>query len=77
MSPFVINEPIRDLLVVQAKRSFQIMVGTTALFLPYCTVSCFACARGSQLPLRRTRWGPAPTVRLREVSALEGDEVND
>ena len=31
----------------------------------------------SQLPLRRTRSGPAPTVHLREVSALEGDEVND
>ena len=29
----------------------------------------------SQLPLRWTRSGPAPTVRLREVSALEGDEV--
>ena len=31
----------------------------------------------SQLPLRRTRLGPAPTVCLGEVSALEGDEVND
>ena len=31
----------------------------------------------SQLPLRWTHSGPAPTVRLREVSALEGDEVND
>ena len=31
----------------------------------------------SQLHLRQTRSGPAPTVRLREVSALEGDEVND
>ena len=31
----------------------------------------------SQLPLRRTRSGPAPTVCLREVSALGGDEVND
>ena len=31
----------------------------------------------SQLPLRRTRSGPAPTVRLREVSTLEGHEVND
>ena len=31
----------------------------------------------SQLRLRRTRSGPAPTVRLREVSALEGDEVNN
>ena len=31
----------------------------------------------SQLPLRRTRSGPAPTVHLREVSALKGDEVND
>ena len=31
----------------------------------------------SELPLRRTRSGPAPTVRLREVSTLEGDEVND
>ena len=31
----------------------------------------------SQLPLRRTCSGPAPTVCLREVSALEGDEIND
>ena len=31
----------------------------------------------SQLPLRRTRSGPALTVHLREVSTLEGDEVND
>ena len=31
----------------------------------------------NKLSLRRTRSGPAPTVRLREVSALEGDEVND
>ena len=31
----------------------------------------------SQLPLRRTRLRPAPTVCLREVSALEGDEAND
>ena len=30
-----------------------------------------------QLPLRRTPSGPASTVRLREVSALEGDEAND
>ena len=30
-----------------------------------------------QLPLRRTHSGPAPTVRLKEVSALVGDEVND
>ena len=31
----------------------------------------------SQLLLRQTHSGPALTVRLREVSALEGDEVND
>ena len=31
----------------------------------------------SQLPLRWTRSGPALTVRLREVSTLEVDEVND
>ena len=31
----------------------------------------------NQLPLRRTCSGPAPTVRLKEVSTLEGDEVND
>ena len=31
----------------------------------------------SQLSLRQTRLGPAPTVHLREVSALEGDAVND
>ena len=31
----------------------------------------------NQLPLRWTCSGPAPTVCLREVSALEGDEVND
>ena len=31
----------------------------------------------SQLPLRWTRSGQAPIVRFREVSALEGDEVND
>ena len=30
-----------------------------------------------QLPLTRTHSGPAPTVCLGEVSALEGDEVND
>ena len=30
-----------------------------------------------QLPLRRTRWWPAPTVCLREVSALEGDEMTE
>ena len=30
-----------------------------------------------QLPLRWTRSGPAPTVRLIEVSTLEGDELND
>ena len=31
----------------------------------------------SLLPLRRTHLGPAPTVHLKELSALEGDEVND
>ena len=31
----------------------------------------------SHLPLRRTRSGQALTVRLREVSVLEGDKVND
>ena len=31
----------------------------------------------SQLPLRQTRSRPAPTVHLREVSTLEGDEVNN
>ena len=30
----------------------------------------------SQLPLRQTRSGPAPTVHLGEASAFEGDEVN-
>ena len=30
-----------------------------------------------QLPLRRTPSEPSPTVRLIEVSALEGDEAND
>ena len=38
--------------------------------------SAWSCSY-SQLPLGRTRSGPAPTVRLREVSASEGDEVND
>ena len=33
MSPFVINVPIRDLLVPYTKWSFQIMVGTLALQL--------------------------------------------
>ena len=31
----------------------------------------------SQLLFRQTHSGPALTVCLREVSALEGDEVND
>ena len=31
----------------------------------------------SRLPLKQTRSGPAPTVRLREVSALGGDEVDE
>ena len=30
----------------------------------------------SLLPLRRTHSGPAPTIRLKEVSTLKGDEVN-
>ena len=30
-----------------------------------------------QVPPRQTCSGPAPTVHLREVSALKGDEVNN
>ena len=35
------------------------------------------CVHGSQLPLGQTRLRPAPTVHLREVSALQGDEVTE
>ena len=38
---------------------------------------CKYITNNSQLPLRWTHSGPALTVRLREVSTLEGDEVND
>ena len=41
-------------------------------------ISNEVCVHLQSTPSRRvTRSGPAPTVCLREVSALEGDEVND
>ena len=42
-----------------------------------CVIVCLSVGVYSQVPLRWTHLGPALTVRLREVSALEGDQVND
>ena len=62
----------------------QLFWGTICIRCAYMYhVPVQGCVRGivctlyNQLPLRQIHLGPAPTVCLREVSALEGDEVND
>ena len=54
-------------------KMLHLLVVSSLTLLCYCAWSWKLVY--SQLPLRWTRSGPAPTVRLREVSTLEGDEV--